>query len=101
MDIIKLTEIRLTGAWIKDSAGKVVADEMTARIKWLIKDVLVKLATDFSGWDVLYRDPQDGCLWELTCPHSDWHGDGPPDLRHISLDEAASKYGKQVSAASE
>jgi hypothetical protein len=42
---------------------------------------------------VLYRDPQDGRLWELTYPHSDWHGGEPPDLRHISSGEAASKYG--------
>jgi len=46
---------------------------------------------------VLYRDPQDGRSWELTYPHSDWHGGEPPDLRHISSGEAASKYGNRVS----
>ena len=50
-----------------------------------------KVATDSSGWDILYKDPRDGRFWELTYPDSSFHGGGPPRLENFSATEAGSK----------
>jgi hypothetical protein len=71
----------------------VEADSTARRIEFLIKDLLHQLANDASGWDVLYRDPNDGRLWELTYPKSGWQGGGPPRLTCITADAAREKYG--------
>ena len=47
------------------------------RIQQLIRDELVKIARDLTGWRVLYRDPKDGRLWQLSYPQSEMHGGGP------------------------
>ena len=54
-------ETELTGYW-RVVAGDVVADETCRRITHLIRVQLVKVATDASGWFVLYRDPQEARL---------------------------------------
>jgi len=92
MSGIKPTEAVLTGTWVLQG-GRVVGDEVCHRIQALVKSYLVKLRTDASGWDVLYRDPADGRLWELTYPEGSLQGGGPPQLRHVSHDEANRKYG--------
>jgi len=84
-------EIRLEGKWVK-VAGKVIADDTALRINELISSELTKLATANGGWDVLYIDKRDGRMWELTYPHSDWHGGGPPSLTNLSKDQAEKKY---------
>jgi hypothetical protein len=73
--------------------GKMTADDTSVRIDWLVKHVLTEIATDFSGWDVLYQDPKDGRYWELTYPQSEMHGGGPPRLRYMPEEEARKKYG--------
>lgn len=82
----------LVGAW-KLVDGTLAADTTAKRIERLIKNFLIELGADPSGWDVLYRDPSDGRLWEVTYPQSESEGGGPPRLTHLSLDEAAKKYG--------
>ena len=90
------TETLLTGKWLlKD--GRLVADEVCNRISELTTCHLRELSRDPSGWDVLYRDPDDGRLWELVFPESDLHGGGPPELRHIFTEQAKEKYGDVVS----
>ncbi len=84
-------EISLAGAWVA-SGNKVIGDETTLRIEWLIEHRLDRLACDKSGWDTLFRDRQDGRLWERTYPHGEWHGGGPPKLSVITPDAAKSKY---------
>ena len=51
-----------------------MADEVTKRIQQLVRDYLKKVATDRTGWEVLYRDPGDGRYWELSYHgrHSRW-----------------------------
>ena len=63
------------------------------RIHYLVTHRLARLDTDESGWETLYRDPQDSRLWEHTYPHSGMHGGGPPALHVISPQAAAAKYG--------
>jgi Immunity protein 27 len=92
---IQPDQILLRGQWVRRE-GKVVADEICERIQQLISSHLVEMGRDPSGWDALYRDPDDGRLWELTYPQSELHGGGPPQLRYLSLDEAKYKYGNIV-----
>ena len=51
------------------------------------------LGRDTSGWCTLYRNPGTMILFELVYPQGEMHGGGPRELRPISGDEAASKYG--------
>ncbi len=89
-------EMVLSGRWLVED-GRVVADDVCRRIKWLMESWLERLATDSTGWDTLYRDPRDGRLWEHMYPQSEMHGGGPPQLSVISPEVAAAKY--RVSSA--
>lgn len=86
-------ETELLGDWVV-SETQVEGDEACKRIQWLIAEKLQEIATDFSGWDVLYRDPSDGRYWELTYPQSHMHGGGPPALQCVSEYVAGQKYGQ-------
>jgi len=55
---------------------------------------LREIGRDAGGWDILYRDPQDGRYWELIYPRSHMHGGGPPELRCLTPEETEKKYGK-------
>jgi hypothetical protein len=85
-------ETCLIGHWVKSASG-VIADDVAQRIVALTSSHLNYLATDSTGWKHLYADPEDGRLWELTYPHSEWHGGGPPCLQVVSKAAALQKYG--------
>jgi hypothetical protein len=88
-------ETELTGEW--RMVGREIEKDLTARrIEKLTQTILKRLGTDPSGWDTLYRDPDDGRLWELTCPDSDSEGGGPPRLAFLEVDAARRKYGAIV-----
>ena len=84
-------EVEIRGSFMVVS-GNVVADAVTQRIETLIRGHLKELGRDSSGWDVLYIDPDDGRLWELTYPESQMHGGGPPLLKNINIEDATEKY---------
>lgn len=86
------SETMLRGQW-HTRGGVPVADEACHRIDLLVRDHLVEVGRDPSGWDALYRDPDDDRLWELIYPHSELHGGGPPELHVISPEAAKQKYG--------
>jgi hypothetical protein len=88
-------ETDLLGKWTFLN-GRMWADPTTERIEVLVDRHLQKIATDWSGWETLYRDPQDGRYWEHTYPQSEMHGGGPPRLTNISFDEAKAKYGDGI-----
>lgn len=90
-------ETLLNGRWLSRE-GRVVADETCERIEELIRLHMKELGRDASGWEVLYRDPGDSRLWELTYPQANLHGGGPPQLRCLPVDEAKRKYGNVVAA---
>ena len=94
---MKLTaqDLDLVGSW-KMKGINVIGDAICERIEWLISDHLVQLGSDSSGWNELYRDPDDNRLWELTWPQSEMHGGGPPRLTCLSLEQARAKYGDVV-----
>lgn len=89
--MIEATEFRITGQWFTKD-GQIVADETCGRIEALIRTHLKELGRDSSGWDTLYRDPNDGRLWEHCHPTSNLHGGGPPELKCLSAEEVALKY---------
>ena len=92
---IKNIETELRGGW--DIINSLVeCDETSKRIEELISNHLIKIATNETGWDILFQDPADSRYWELTYPHSEWHGGGPPLLKNLSKDEVILKYAPQV-----
>jgi hypothetical protein len=84
-------EVLLEGRWIK-AGSKVVADDAAHRIEELVSFQLTKLAVSEDGWEALYVDKRDGRFWELSYPHRDWHGGGPPSLRNVTKEYAEKKY---------
>jgi Immunity protein 27 len=87
-------ETVLTGRWLPNGQGGYVDDDTCRRIDRLVHTQLNELGRDASGWDVLYRDSNDGRLWELIFPHSELHGGGPPQIRCLTVDQARQKYGE-------
>jgi hypothetical protein len=81
----------MVGNWIEID-GRIVGDETCERVQMLTDEYLIKVGTDSSGWETLFRDPEDGRYWERTYPHGDWHGGGPPALYYLSDKEATEKY---------
>lgn len=92
---INPSETLLTGQWFIQG-GRPVADDVCKRIIALTKSHLQEVGRDASGWNTLYRDPNDGRYWELSYPQSELHGGGPPELRHLTADQARQKYGAQL-----
>lgn len=82
------TEVDLVGQWVS-VGNRVEGDAACTRIDWLVSKRLERLGSDQTGWETLFRDPRDGRLWELTYPHSGWHGGGPPRLKVITRQAAA------------
>lgn len=69
---------------------------MCARIETLRDSYLVELAHGTSGWNTLYRDPEDGRLWELSYPQGELHGGGPPQLALLAVRQAVHRYGSEA-----
>ena len=88
---LRSTEVQLIGSWYQ-AHGKVIEDEVSSRISFLTQEYLVRIGADSSGWTTLFQDSQDGRYWELTFPHSDWHGGGPPTLTYVSEIDVKRKY---------
>ena len=88
---LQANETVLIGEW-QSVGDRVVGNEACERIHLLTSQYLERVATDASGWDKLYRDPEDGRYWELTYPQSEMHGGGPPRLTCLSREEAQTKY---------
>jgi hypothetical protein len=88
---LRPSETLLEGEWIVSAHG-VVADQTCKRIEALTAHVLRRLASNASGWESLFQDPDDGRLWELYYRQSEMHGGGPPSLRNVTAQHAGTKY---------
>jgi hypothetical protein len=87
-------ETLLTGSWLYvDHVMR--GDAVCDRIEWLIKNHLKKIASSplWGDWESLFQDPSDGRYWEITYPHGDLQGGGPPQLKVISENDGKEKYG--------
>lgn len=88
-------ETEIVGRWT-EIHGEVQPDAACRRIERLIDTELEQLtAAPDGGWDTLYRDPEDGRLWECVYEDSSFHGAGPPTLRVCDPALALEKYGWQ------
>ncbi|PSQ82866.1 MAG: hypothetical protein BRD44_06480 [Bacteroidetes bacterium QS_7_67_15] len=76
------------GGGLRKDAGWKLILRLTERFE--------RLGASDGGWSILYRDPADERLWELTYPQGHLHGGGPPLLRVVSEEEAAEKYGARA-----
>lgn len=87
---IAADEFAITGSWdVVD--GEARADAACHRIEELLRSYLTRRGADESGWNVLYEDPVDGRLWELTFPWGHMQGGGPPSLKMITPEHAVGK----------
>ena len=89
---IKSLETVICSDWTIESNKLTQQDafEVSERIYNLTQNYLEKVFD--AGWEILFRDPVDGRLWELTFPKGDMHGGGPRRLSYISNEEANKKY---------
>jgi hypothetical protein len=88
---IKPEETLLRGYWI-DLGSSVVPDANWDRISRLTAEYLELMASSSDGMDLLYRDPADGRLWELTRIAPEMRDGGPPLLAVVDPVRAAEKY---------
>jgi hypothetical protein len=88
---IKSDETSIVEQW-EFVNNKMISNEQGKRIEWLRKNYLTKIATDESGWLVIYQDPNDKRYWELSYPNGEMQGGGPKLLKVIPKEEAMSKY---------
>ena len=91
MKRLKTHETRLVGNF-RIIGDRVVADEVCERVDQLVDNYLQHIKTHESGWDTLFKDPNDGRYWELTYLQSEMHGGGPRSLICISAEAAKQKY---------
>ena len=84
-------ETKISGRLI-ETIGGVSNDETSKRIEYLTENHLKKTGVDKSGWEILYRDPNDGRLWIKWFPQSEMQGGGPPELKVIDANEAKKKF---------
>lgn len=89
--MIRIDETEIVGNWVEVD-GKIVGDEACKRIRSLTEEYFQKLGSDWSGWETLFKDPNDGRFWERTYPLSHMHGGGPPVLLNLSEQAAKGKY---------
>ena len=62
-------------------------------IQWLVSKRLERLGSEqHIGMGNALSGSPGGRLWELTYPHSEMHGGGPPRLRVMTRQAAAAKY---------
>jgi hypothetical protein len=66
----------------------VTGDAICDRVEWLTASCLEKLGQNDAELAELYRDPQDGRLWERLLPFPG----GPPTLRLITHQDALQKF---------
>jgi len=88
---LQSNETKLIGGWTT-TGNSVSADDVAKRIDELLDTKLKEIAASDDGWRILYVDPLDKRYWELSYPHSELHGGGPPALEYISEEQAREKY---------
>jgi hypothetical protein len=92
-----IQETELNGKWLFEN-GNVVGDETERRIWDFVRNRFARLADRDHGWVILYRDPVDRSLWELSLPQSGLQGGGPARLMRLTEDQAQDIYPGVVDA---
>ena len=86
-----------TAHFLDDRSGK----KQSARSRSAEKthpplESLTRLGDTDNGWAILYWNPVDDALWEVTFPHGEEHGGDERVVRPISVADARSKYGTEA-----
>ncbi len=92
---IRPDETQLIGQWGFENR-KMRADAVVERIEWLVEHQLERVASDWSKWYTLYRDPADGRYWERAYLQGHLQGAGPPSLLHVTPAQIERRYGLDV-----
>ena len=79
-------ENEIVGQWLSFN-GVITPNEECKRIEWLISSQLILVGEDATGWERLYKNPENGQYWLLSYPQSNLHGGGPPRLKVIEASE--------------
>ena len=82
----------ISGAKLAETGKWTVDGNNCQLIQHLIGSHLIHVDQRGDGWTKLYQDPRDGAYWELTYPHGDMHGGGPPTLSRRSIEEVRALY---------
>jgi len=90
---------RIAGAQVETDEGP-RKDKAWKRINFITNVRFEKVASADGGWSTLYRDPDDGRLWEKIYPKGHRHGGGPPLLRVRSAEKARETYALSSTHAS-
>ncbi|WP_294736641.1 Imm27 family immunity protein [uncultured Flavobacterium sp.] len=88
---IQSNETELIGGVIYTEV-EMIYNETVTRINKLVKNYLVKIGTDKTGWEILYQDPKDKRYWGMVFPQGDLQGGGVPSLVNISEEIAMLKF---------
>jgi hypothetical protein len=79
---------QLRDEWILSDNGMTAAGDAAA-IDELLGSWLKKIATDASGWRILYVHEDTQQFWELSYPASEMQGGGPRLLTCLAISTAA------------
>ncbi|MEH6347469.1 MAG: Imm27 family immunity protein [Bermanella sp.] len=52
----------------------------------------IKVTTDESGWEILYKEKSSNKYWELTYPNSEMHGGGEPLVSPVAIEDVKLKF---------
>ena len=91
MTKLEKEEILLKGE-ITKLLNSIEYDDVSNRIFSLIKNYLIEVKVDSSGWNRLFIDPKDGRYWELFYSNGELQGGGAPTLKYLLREEAIIKY---------
>ncbi len=86
-----IEKIELAGKWLFEN-GKVIGDDTEQRIWDLVENRFARLADRDGGWVILYQDPVDRSLWELSFPQGELQGGGPARLLKLTEEQAQALY---------
>jgi hypothetical protein len=82
----------ISGARRAENGEWSVDGENCQLIQHLIGNDFVHVDQRDDGWTKLYQDRTDGAYWELTYPHPEMHGGGPPVLSRLSVEQVRTLY---------
>jgi hypothetical protein len=82
----------ISGARLSEDGEWRVDGENCQLIQHLIGNHFIHVDQRGDGWTKLYQDVRDGSYWELTYPHPEMHGGGPPVLSRLPVEQVRSLY---------
>ncbi len=82
----------IVSRWVFEN-GKIHEDFNCERVKKLIASYLELIMVAPDVWTSLYRDPEDGRLWETVYFEPGAQAGGPKSLQRIESEGIRKKYG--------